>query len=116
MGGRGLGFDEEALPVARDCLHGGLDAIGDDDVAASPAEHFEEGGFTIELSEFRVNNLPAGKVDAAGYGAVVDADGLQMARAFPRMDERPRVPQTPVTRASGRRTRASPRPVKPETP
>ena len=58
-----------------DGLGGGLDAVGDDDVAAGPAKQFKEGRFAGELADLGVNHLTAGEVDASAHFTTLDADG-----------------------------------------
>ena len=61
--------------MAVDRFAGGLHAIGDDDVAAGPAEYFKESGFAADVADLRVDDLPARKIDAPALFPTLDPHG-----------------------------------------
>ena len=59
LGCRRGGSEEEALPMTVDRFLSRLHTLGDDDVAAGPAEHFKKGWLTAEFTGFSVDDLAA---------------------------------------------------------
>ena len=59
LGCRRGGSEEEALPMTVDRFLNRLHTIGDDDVAAGPAEHFKKSWLTAEFTDFSVDDLAA---------------------------------------------------------
>lgn len=64
---RGPCFAEQALPVAIDRFRVWLHAIGDDDMAAGPPQHFKKRALARRPADLRVDHLTACKEDAAAF-------------------------------------------------
>ena len=69
------GFDQETVPVPRNGLVHGAQAVLNFEASADPPQHLKESRLTVSVTKFGVNDLPAGKEDPAHLVPSLHPDG-----------------------------------------